>query len=115
MSGLLSPAARGLFSCGGGRKLRPRCQFAPRWQKPERSSVIGALVSCPLLRVPSPVPSRLFGVMEDEDGYMVLDKRGAVGSPRPLRDAGIGGRVCWSPPKFGGGERKYGVVMTGAT
>ncbi|XP_063174962.1 killer cell lectin-like receptor subfamily F member 1 [Chroicocephalus ridibundus] len=25
--------------------------------------------------------------MEDEDGYMVLDKRGAVGSPRPLRDA----------------------------
>ncbi|XP_054039808.1 killer cell lectin-like receptor subfamily F member 1 [Rissa tridactyla] len=26
--------------------------------------------------------------MEDEDGYMVLDKRGAVRSPCPLRDAG---------------------------
>ncbi|XP_072704211.1 killer cell lectin-like receptor subfamily B member 1B allele C isoform X2 [Ciconia boyciana] len=28
--------------------------------------------------------------MEDEDGYMVLGKRGAAGSPGPLQDAGSG-------------------------
>ncbi|XP_042658247.1 killer cell lectin-like receptor subfamily B member 1B allele B [Tyto alba] len=36
---------------------------------------------------PSLVASRLFGTMEDEDGYTVLEKRGAAGSPGPLQHA----------------------------
>lgn len=70
----------------------------------------GALASCPLPRVAGPVPPPRCGrpgqprpcrPMEDEDGYVALDRRGergSAGSCPSRQGAGTGGRVRWDPP-----------------